>query len=229
MPRRARLVFPGVPYHVTQRGNQRQRVFYRDSDRTTYLDWLGEYCDRLDVKVLAYCLMPNHTHLIVVPQAADGLARVFGPLHSRYARRVNRVKDWVGHLWQGRYFSSALDDAYLHAATRYVERNPVRAFMVSRAEDYPWSSAAAHCGELDHPLLANAHDWFLDVKPGAGWSDWLLVQDDQSQVDVLREHGDRSLPCGSEDFICRLESQSGQPLHPRPQGRQSRRDEACPL
>ena len=229
MPRRSRLVFAGVPYHVTQRGSHRQDVFFRDSDRTTYLDWLGEYCRRYAVKVLAYCLMSNHVHLVVVPSTADGLAKVFRPLHSRYAARVNKLKNWTGHLWQARYFSAALDEAYLHAATRYVERNPVRAGMVARAEDHRWSSAAAHCGELENPLLEDAREWFLDVRPGPGWSDWLLVQDDQAQIDAIRKNSEQGFPCGSEEFVRGLETCSGQVLRARPRGRQAGQKPSVPL
>ncbi len=220
MPRLSRFVFAGVPYHVTQRGNRRGDVFFRDADRTTYLDWLGEYSERYSVKVLAYCLMTNHVHLVVVPSNADGLERVFRPLHTRYAMRVNRVWEWSGHLWQGRYFAAALDDSYLYAATRYVERNPVRAGMVSRAEDYRWSSAAAHCSDQGNHLLDDPRDWYPDVQPGSGWSSWLSLQDEQAQLDVLRQNIERGLPCGSDDFVRRLEGISGQMLHFRPQGRQ---------
>jgi putative transposase len=153
MPRVARSVFAGVAHHVTQRGNRRENVFFSDEDRRTYLAWLREYCLKHDVQVLAYCLMPNHVHLILIPQRESGLERVLKPLHMRYAQRVNRKRGWKGHLWQGRYFSSALDEAYLWAALRYVERNPVRAKLAIEAENYRWSSAAAHCKMRADELL----------------------------------------------------------------------------
>ena len=223
MPRRARFVLPDVPYHVTQRGSRRQEVFFGDPDRILYLDLLAVYCARNAVKVLAYCLMPNHVHLIVVPSTPDGLANVFRPLHSRYALRVNRTKEWAGHLWQARFFAAALDNAYLHAATRYVERNPVRAGMVARAEDYRWSSAAAHCGREENSLLEDACAWFLDVEPGAHWSEWLRTQDEQAQLDALRKNSERGFPCGSKEFVGRLESESGQTFHERRRGRRPRK------
>jgi putative transposase len=137
MPRLARQVFAGVAHHITQRGNRRENVFFSDEDRRAYLEWLTEYCARHEVEVLAYCLMSNHIHVVAVPAADDALERVFRPLHTRYAQRVNRLKKWKGHLWQGRFFSSALDETYLWAGIRYVERNPVRARLMRRAENNP--------------------------------------------------------------------------------------------
>ena len=126
MPRVARAVFADVPHHITQRGNRRENVFFTHQDRTIYLTWLSEYCAKHRVDILAYCLMTNHIHLVAVPSREDGLEVVLRPLHMRYAQRINRRRGWKGHLWQGRFFSSALDDAYLWAAMCYVERNPVR-------------------------------------------------------------------------------------------------------
>ena len=146
MPRLARTVCARVPHHVTQRGNRREEVFFTDEDRLAYLAWLKDYAEKYEVEILTYCLMTNHIHLIAVPAGGDGLEKMLKPLHMRYAQRINRVRHWKGHVWQGRFFSSALDGDYLWAAVRYVERNPVRARMVQKAENYRWSSAAAHGG-----------------------------------------------------------------------------------
>ena len=145
MPRLARTVFARVPHHITQRGNRREDVFFTEDDRKAYLNWLLEYCDQYSVDILAYCLMTNHVHIVAVPGTEDSLQRVLKPLHMRYAQRINRAHGWKGHVWQGRFFSSPLDEVYVWAAVRYVERNPVRAKMVRKAENYPWSSAAGHC------------------------------------------------------------------------------------
>ena len=146
MPRLARTVCPNVSHHITQRGNRREDVFFTDQDRRAYLGWLKEYAEQYKVDILAYCLMTNHIHLVAAPTTEAGLQQMLRPLHMRYAQRVNRARGWRGHVWQGRFFSSALDEAYLWAAIRYVERNPVRAKMVRRAENYLWSSARGHCG-----------------------------------------------------------------------------------
>lgn len=219
MPRQARTVFSGVPHHITQRGNRREDVFFSDEDRLTYVGWLQQYCLTFDVEVLAYCLMSNHIHLVAVPATDDGLQRVFKPLHMRYAQRINRARGWTGHLWQGRFFSSPLDDAYLWAAVRYVERNPVRAAMVRCAEQYRWSSAAAHCGQRADVLLNTGSDWgrkFLAVKE---WSAWLAEGDNDEALNTVRRNIDKGLPCGSDAFIAQLGQQAGRLLGYRPQGR----------
>ena len=216
MPRIARPVFPGVPHHVTQRGNRRENVFFCGADRACYLRWLREHCARERVDVLAYCLMPNHVHAVLVPSTAQGLERVFRPLDTRYAMRINRLKSWTGHLWQGRYFSAALDEAYLWAAVRYVERNPVRAGMVREAADYRWSSAAAHCGLRADRVLSGGR--LADLVDGS-WAAWLDVDDDPGQLETLRENVEKGLPCGSEEFVSGLEAASGLSLHARPRGR----------
>jgi putative transposase len=219
MPRLARPVFPGVPHHITQRGNRREEVFFSDEDRAAYLGWLDEYCAKHKVSVLAYCLMTNHIHVVAVPEREDALEKVFRPLHTRYAQRINRAKRWRGHLWQGRFFSSALDETYLWAAIRYVERNPVRARIVRRAENYQWSSAAAHCGLKQDAVLTNDREWLGRIKSVGDWSKWLAEGDLPEQLKVLRRHVERGLPCGAEGFIRRLERRAGQMLRLRARGR----------
>jgi putative transposase len=226
MPRLARRVFAGLPHHIVQRGNRREDVFFRDSDRSTYLDWLNEYCCQQGVQVLAYCLMTNHIHIVAVPATDDGLARTFRPLHSRYAKRVNRERGWNGHVWQGRFFSSALDESYLWAAIRYVERNPVRAGMVDSAEAYLWSSAGAHCGLRTDPVLTKDPGWLEVMRSVGHWPSWLTDVDPPAQLTDLRERFRRCLPCGSDDFVRGLENRAGQPLVARPRGRPRRRPES---
>ena len=106
MARIARIVLPGFPHHLSQRGNRGQRTFFAQDDYRTYLALLAEWCGRCGVAVWAYCLKPNHVHLIVVPKAEDGLRRAVGEAHRRYTRRVNFKHGWRGHLWQGRFASS---------------------------------------------------------------------------------------------------------------------------
>ena len=224
MPRLARNVFPGIPHHITQRGNRREDVFFTDDDRHAYLNWLEEYSKEHQLDVLAYCLVTNHIHLVVVPNTDEGLNRVLKPLHMRYAQRINREKGWKGHLWQGRYFSSPLDDAYLWAAIRYVERNPVRAKMVRKAERYPWSSAAAHCGLRGDGVLARNTKWRKQFDQFTNWSAWLAEGEDVDQLSVLRRNIDKGLPCGSERFIKKLEKLTGKVLQYRPQGRPKKSD-----
>lgn len=219
MPRIARTVFAGIPHHITQRGNRREPVFFSDDDRRRYLTWLAAYCRKHGVDILAYCLMDNHIHLVAVPAREDSLERAFKPLHMRHAQAINRRHRWSGHLWQGRFFSSPLDDAHLWAAIRYVERNPVRAKIVSRAEEYPWSSAAAHCGLGKDPILCGSTAWDSASVDISDWSAWLKEPDDAEKLQRLRRHAQKNLPCGCERFIERLETIAGRPLRARPTGR----------
>lgn len=219
MPRLARTVFANVPHHITQRGNRREDVFFVDDDYQTYLEWLQHYSQKHQLDILAYCLMTNHIHLVVVPRNENSLQQVLKPVHMRYAQRINRQNNWKGHLWQGRYFSSPLDDQYMWAAIRYVERNPVRARMVRKAERYPWSSAAFHCGLRNDTILKNnSKRSSLNNKIG-DWSSWLAEGDMPNELEIIRRNIDKGLACGSDRFISRLEKMIGRPLKFRPQGR----------
>ena len=133
MARLARLVIPGLPHHVTQRGNRRQQTFFNDGDYAAYLELMADWCREEGVEIWSYCLMPNHVHLIAVPKTEDGLRRAIGEAHRRYTRRINFREKWRGYLWQGRFASFIMDKPYLLAAARYVELNPVRAKLVDRA------------------------------------------------------------------------------------------------
>ena len=226
MPRLSRSVFAGVPHHVTQRGNRREDVFFTDDDRAAYLLWLKEYSATHGVEILAYCLMTNHIHVVAVPATDDGLQRVFKPLHMRYAQHINRARGWKGHLWQGRYFSSPLDDAYLWAAVRYVERNPVRAGMVRNAEAYRWSSAATHCGKRQDELLNPDAGWGKQFSAIEDWSTWLAEGDETEELHILRRNAEKGLPCGADSFVQALEVLAGRVLGFRPQGRPRREIES---
>src|SRR5437879_358139 len=152
MARLARVVAVNMPHHVTQRGNRRQQVFFCDEDYAAYRVLLAEGCRNAGVKVWAYCLMPNHVHLVLVPQAEDGLRAAIAEAHRRYSRHVNFREGWRGYLWQGRFASFPMDEAYLLACARYVELNPVRAQLARRARDWRWSSARAHLAGEDDAL-----------------------------------------------------------------------------
>jgi putative transposase len=220
MPRVARTVFADLPHHITQRGNRRETVFFNDEDRVCYLSWLKEYSDKHNIEILAYCLMTNHVHLVAVPFAEESLHRVLRPLHMRYAQKINREHGWDGHLWQGRFFSCPLDETYMWAAVRYVERNPVRAGLVRRAEDYNWSSAAVHCRLKEDRILTRSSRWLEEFEGIENWSKWLTEGDDLQKVEVLRRNIKKGLPCGTDDFIQKLERMAGRILRYRPQGRQ---------
>ena len=219
MPRAPRVVVAGVPHHVTQRGNRRGQVFFSDGDRRSYLALLLEYTTVHAVEVLAYCLMPNHVHLVLVPSTTASLHRALKPLHMRHAQRLNFRHGWKGHLWQGRYFSSPLDESYLWAAIRYVELNPVRAGLADQAGAYPWSSAAARCSSTADPILTTEATWERHFAGIGDWTAWLSTGVDSVSAQTLRRQAYKGLPCGSDEFVDELERVTGRCLRERPPGR----------
>src|SRR3989339_726027 len=213
MARIARVVVPGYPHHVTQRGTRRQATFLREEDYRGYLELMAEWCSRSGVAIWAYCLMPNHVHLIAVPESVESLARGIGEAHRRYTRYVNFREGWRGFLWQGRFSSFVMDERYLLAATRYVELNPVRARLVRKPTAYEWSSARAHAARTDDllvrvdPLLDLVDDWpsFLD-------------NGDPKEINELRLHERTGRPLGGEKFLVKLERMLGKILRPQKGG-----------
>ena len=160
MPRNARCVLPGLPRHVTQRGSNRQRVFYSPTDYKMYLSLIREQLADAECRILAYCLMTNHVHLVVVPDRADSLAVLFRRAHGRYSQYLNTRRHRTGHLWQQRYFSCPLAETHHWVALRYVEQNPCRALLKKVPAQYRWSSAAAHLGlEKDRSGLLDMNFW----------------------------------------------------------------------
>ncbi len=218
MARIARVVAPGYPHHVTQRGNRRQQTFFSDDDYRAYLDLMNEWCGRCGVTMWAYCLMPNHVHLIAIPQSEAGLRQAIGEAHRRYTRRVNSREGWTGHLWQGRFASVVLEETHLLAAVRYVELNPVRAGLVVTAEEWPWSSARAHLTGRDDTLVkvAPMREWI------GNWAEYLGGQEDKTLVEALRRHERTGRVLGSEEFVESLEGALARPLKPGKRGRKPR-------
>ncbi len=218
MSRVARIVVPGFAHHVTQRGNRRADIFETDEDREAYLRFLKLYCDRRGLAVWAYCLMPNHIHLIVVPETAASLGEGLRDAHTVYAMYFNSRTQLSGHVWQGRFFSCPLDESYLWAAVRYVELNPVRAALVERAEAYRWSSAAAHCGLREDAVLSTA---FPPTGVIGDWAAWLQepLEDEDETYTTLRRQTHTGRPCGSSKFLDQLEQLLSRILRPKPRGR----------
>ncbi|HEX5184324.1 MAG TPA: transposase [Allosphingosinicella sp.] len=227
MARLARIVVPGVLHHVVQRGNRRQEVFFGERDYAAYKALVAEACAANGVRCLAWCLMPNHVHLILVPPTPDGLRAALGEAHRRYSRRINEAKGWTGYLWQGRFASYPMDEAHAMVAVRYVELNPVRAKLVERAEDWRWSSARAHVegkpdGLTDLGALAGLHrNWRAMLRRG------LEAADTPPEAEAAIEaHQRTGRPWGDAAFIGRLEGETGRTLKrqkpgrkPRPQGK----------
>ncbi len=217
MPRVARLVIPNIPHHVTQRGNRRQTTFFSDADYALYKTLLGEWSAKAGTRVWAWCLMPNHVHLVLEPTHEDGLRAALGETHRRYTNHVNQRESWRGHLWQERFASFPMDEAHLLSALRYVEQNPVRAGLVKRPEDWRWSSAGAH--------LSGAPDGLTDLKAGAelvqDWSKFLAdgLDSDTHKAIQAGERNGRAL--GSVAFVKQVEQATGRDLTVRRAGRPS--------
>jgi putative transposase len=223
MARLARVVIPGIPYHLTHRGNRRADVFYDDQDRWDYLHDLAATARRYGLAIWGWCLMSNHVHLLGVPRPASALAATIRLAHARHARRINAPRGWTGHLWASRFFSTALDGAHLWTAIRYVELNPVRAGLAARAEDYAWSSARAHARGAADPLLdperpfvAGARDP-LTGRPLA-WSEWLARGLAPEEADAIRQATRTGRPLDDEAFVRRLEMDLARPLAPQKPG-----------
>jgi REP-associated tyrosine transposase len=156
MARIARVVVPGPPHHITQRGNRREPVFFEADDYRLYRRLIATAARRADAEIWAYCLMPDHVHLIVTPADEDGLRATFAEAHRRYTGAINTRFHWTGHLFQGRFGAVVMDEPHLLAAARYIALNPVVAGLVSRAEDWPWSSVRAHLAGEDDELATVA-------------------------------------------------------------------------
>jgi putative transposase len=186
-------------------------VFFAPGDAEAYLELLRIHARRAGLAIIAYCLMPNHVHTVAIPSGKDSLGRALQSVHSQYAQRVNRMRGIVGHLWQGRYHSCALDANHFLNAVRYVERNPVAARLVQRAEDYPWSSAAAHCGLRADRLLEPINGSSI-LQAIADWSGWLAIEVPDECRKLLQRNLRLGLPCGSDDFVRELESRAGRDL-----------------
>lgn len=207
----ARAVAPGIPHHVTQRGNRRQQTFFNDADYHAYLELMAEWCGKYRVEIWAYCLMPNHIHLIAVPKTKDGLNLAIGEAHRRYTRRINFREGWRGHLWQGRFSSFIMDERYLLACTRYIELNPVRAGLAKKPDDWLWSSADPHMKGKD--------DLLVKTKPlcnliNKSWRKFLARDLPKTEIEFLRKHERTGRPLGPDTFIKKMEHLLNRPLRP---------------
>jgi putative transposase len=218
MPKIARLVVPDIPHLVTQRSSRREPAFSSDSDYRLYLDLLGDACGRAGTAIWAWCLMPGHVRLVLVPSHSDGLRAALSETHRRYSWAVNRREGRRGPLWQSPFSSFPMDEAHLLVCVRYVELDPVRAGLVARPEQWPWSSARAHLGL--------ARDTVTDLAPmRARAPDWRGLLDlglDEGERDRIRAAERTGWPLGSAAFLQALAAALGRSAAPRPRGRPRR-------
>ena len=210
MARMPRIVVPNVPHHVTQRGNRRMQTFFTDEDYSTYIGYLAESVEQANTEVWAYCLMPNHVHLVLVPSNKDGLRAAMADAHRRYTRRINFREGWRGHLWQERFHSFAMDEKHLYRTVRYVERNPVAAGICQHAISWRWSSARAHVSGKDDALCR--------VEPMlnrvGNWNQYLSSEVSPEECEELRRHTRTGRPLGNEQFVNFVEELTGRDLKP---------------
>jgi putative transposase len=193
-------------------------VFFVDADREVYLRLLGEQCRKHGVQVLAYCLMTNHVHLVLTPAREDSLNLAVGRTHYVYTQYVNRLHGRSGHLWQGRFSSTPMDEAYAVVAGRYVERNPVRARMTRMPWTYRWSSAAVHTGARDATGLLDMKAW-NELTNGMNWREHLTKPEDEETATTLRLNTRIGRPLASDSFLSKLEQKINRRLRPLPVGR----------
>ncbi len=211
-------MIPGVAHHITQRGNYRQTVFHRNEDRRFYMTLLAEFLPHYGISLQAYCLMPNHVHLIATPHDANGLSRALQRVHSEYARALHMRLRRTGHLWQARFHSVAMDEKHFWAAMLYVERNPVRAGLVEQAGDWAWSSARAHLGLTPNPIL-DMIEWRTRWN-SSSWNSWLSNCPADAELEArIRVATLSGLPLGAEEFRQDLQARFGIQTGPRRPGR----------
>ena len=221
MVRLPRLVLPGIPYHVTQRGNRREQTFFEQADYALYRDLLAQSANKAGAEIWCYCLMPNHVHVVIVPSDEDGLRRTFADTHRRYTAFINARSRWTGHLWQGRFGAVAMDEEHLANAVRYVSLNPVRARLVDRARDWRWSSVEAHLSGKDDDLVRVAPV----LERYGDFAAFLDEPADQAAWRRLRMSETSGRPLGSQAWLAELETRTGRTLQPRKRGPKRRERE----
>lgn len=215
MPRIARVVVPGLPHHVTQRGNRRQKTFFTPDNYRVYLALLRWWAPRTGVKIWSYCLMPNHVHLVAVPSETGSLAACMTEVHQRYTHHVNTAREWTGCLWQGRFHSTVMDAAHAVVAARYVAMNPVRAGLVATPHEWPHSSARTHLGMEDDRLVdQSSYVGLID-----DWRALFASGVSDEEIERVRLHTRTGRPLGEDAFVLDVESRTGRTKLARPKGR----------
>jgi len=184
MPRIARVCAVAYPHHITQRGNNKETVFFDDEDRQFYLDTLKFYSQKCGLGIWAYCLLTNHVHILAVPRQDISMSRGIGGANLVYTQYINRKYGRSGRLWQNRFFSTVVDkEAYLWSVSRYIESNPVRAGLVRSAQRYRWSSCKGHVSGRVDPVLSNP-GW-LEANEAEAYKEFLRVKDKFNEVEEI--------------------------------------------
>jgi len=218
MPRNARIVIPDIAHHITQRGNNKQDVFFVDDDKEKFLELLSEQSKKFGAVIDGFCLMTNHIHIIATPAKVDSLAKTIGRVNLLYSQYISYMHGRTGHLWQNRFYSCPLDTNHFFTALSYIEQNPVRAKMVRFPWTYRWSSAGFHVGQDDEFDLLNPKRWQRQSS-GLDWKNVLRDKLETVDLDRLRIYSRTGRPLGTDKFISKLETVIGRRLRPLPVGR----------
>jgi putative transposase len=215
MARLARFIVPGVPHHVTQRGNGRQQTFFCDADYRLYQALLKTHCVAHGVAVWGWVLMPNHVHLILVPATQDAIRAALSKVHRGYSGHIHARERRTGHFWQGRFGCVAMDEAHLMAAIPYVALNPVRARLVARAQEWKWSSVHAHLNPTNGDDLTDTAPVLDRVGDFAAL---LHAGEDKALSLALRRAESIGRPLGDSAFLASVEAQLGRDPKPGKRG-----------
>jgi len=216
MPRTGRAARGGYCYHVLNRGNGRSEVFHKDGDYAAFIKLLRQARERLPMRILGYCLMPNHFHMLLWPHKDGDLGRWMQWLMTSHVRRYHQHYASSGHVWQGRFKAFPIEkDDHLLTVLRYVERNPLRAELVSRVQDWRWSSVAEHLGESGESGIVTAGP----VPLPADWIEHVNQPLTEAELARMRESVNRGAPYGEKNWVTATAKALGLQASIRPRGR----------
>ena len=205
MSRTARIVNPGYPHHITQRGNNKQSIFRGNHDRQFYLYLLKKYSCQCGCKVHSYCLMPNHIHLLLVPNQNTSLAKTMQKINISYTQYINKKYNRTGSLWEGRFFSAIIDkESYLWTACRYIEQNPLRAGITNQATKYKWSSAKINAGLIKSDFVEPVWEKYLNKNE---YMRLLAENIEEKEIKKIRKSTLKGIPLGSKKFLNKIINQ----------------------
>ncbi len=215
MPRTARASVGNICYHVINRGNGGAAVFHKQSDYLRFTEIIDQACERLPLRVVCWCLMPNHFHLVLWPHEDGDLSRWMQWLMTCHVRRYHRHYNTSGHVWQGRFkaFPIQRDGHYL-TVLRYVESNPLRANLAERAEEWEWSSL--------HALANRGENSFLSNGPVERPDNWLSIVNQrrpQAELEVIHNCVNRGSPFGADLWARKIAARLGLQSTLNPRGR----------
>jgi putative transposase len=224
MPRRPRIIFPGIPLHIIQRGNNRQACFFADEDYLFYLDWLKEYAQGSGCLIHAFVLMTNHVHLLLTPSFSYSAGELMKRLGQRYVQYVNKTYKRSGTLWEGRFRSSIVQqEEYLFSCQRYIEMNPVRAEIVKHPGEYRWSSYRTN-GQGEKSELITPQNLYLSLGKSRkereeAYRELFRYDLEPGEIDKIRKATNGNFALGNERFSEEISKNLGRRVSPGKAGR----------